>query len=67
MPAMKTLPFLQLQLKHREHGPLLRCCSRFHALRGNAVKARCAVSHGAYTGRSASDTAFPRSASLPLN
>ena len=32
------------------------CCSRSHALRGNAVKARCAASHDqrlAYTGRSA--------------
>jgi len=37
--------------------------SRSHAPRGNAVKARCAASHvqRAYTGRSASSTAFPRS------
>ncbi len=36
-----------------------------HTLRGNAVKARCAANHDlrpAYTGRSASCTAFPRSA-----
>jgi len=40
-------------------------CSRSHALRGNAVKARCAASHAqclVYTGRGASCTAFPRSA-----
>ncbi|TRX01602.1 hypothetical protein EKO24_003485 [Candidatus Methylobacter oryzae] len=39
--------------------------SRSHRLRGNAVKARCAASHGQsfeYTGRSASGTAFPRGA-----
>ncbi len=38
--------------------------SHSHALRGNAVKARCAANHKrlAYTGRSASSTAFPRSA-----
>jgi hypothetical protein len=39
--------------------------SRSHGLRGNAVKARCAANHDqrlAYTGRSASCTAFPRGA-----
>ena len=38
---------------------------RSRALRGNAVSARCAASHKqrlAYTGRSASSTAFPRNA-----
>ncbi len=72
MPAMKALQLCNrspnvagaarsyVVIRSRSHG--LRT---LWGINGNAVKARCAANHDqrlAYTGRSASSTAFPRGA-----